>query len=122
MEKVVETKLTEVVGHYLFQPIANLLEDLYDARPEVEHFYPPVFLVNSYCAAIIPLALVIAESFVNAAQHRLLGKNKIGIIGFIRKNHPETDFADKINELYAARHAVVHSHMWSRKFKIQSQG
>lgn len=115
-----EIELHEVVGYYLLQPIAILLEALEQARPDVEHFFPVVVLESSYAAAVIVLTLTATESFVNWTEFILKGKASGETPApIIRRLFPSSDFYTKLEEIYRVRNAIVHSHLWKRQATVQ---
>ncbi len=115
-----KSELYEVVGYYLLQPIANLVEQIENARPEVPHFHSPVYLENSFSAAMIPLIITFIDSFVDWSvflmKKRKSNKHPVQII---INDYNEPGLAKEVNELYMARHAIVHAYVWRREVEFK---
>ncbi|XEC96602.1 hypothetical protein AB6A23_08695 [Paenibacillus tarimensis] len=116
---MMKSELHEVVGYYLLQPIASMLEQIENARPEVLHFHSPKYLENSFSASIIPLIVTLIDSFVHWSlffiKREQVEKSPIRIL---LDDYQENDLANQIDELFMVRHAIVHAHVWSREIGI----
>src|SRR3989344_848989 len=103
-----------VIGtSYLF-PIASLLDALLDLDPSGANEVQTSSKENGYSVAIIVLAVLMVESFVNRAQYLSpQAPRSHNPFEFVRFRYPHSEWADKVRELSVVRDVIAHNRQLS---------
>ncbi|MCR8634869.1 hypothetical protein [Paenibacillus radicis (ex Xue et al. 2023)] len=108
--------LHEVVGYYLTQPIATLLEQIENAHPDIPHFHSVVYLESSFSAAVIPIVITYIESFVDWAGYLIKNeKPNRSTIDSIKYDYKNSELSEKLKEILCVRDVITHAYIWKRE-------
>ncbi len=111
METNSETHVS-VIGASLIRPILTLVETLESQPPVEPNEVKTGDRENGYSCAIAAFAVFLLESALNRTRYvRGEDAKRISTTEYFAKISPDPEFAADVEEVFAARDAIVHNHL-----------
>lgn len=106
-----------IIGFSYIQPICVLLEGLELINPREPNEVQASPLENGYSACIVVTSVLMLESFIARTQFIANKSPPKKPVSFVRSAYPDSDFPDRIEEIFVVRDAIAHNHIWDTKFE-----
>jgi hypothetical protein len=106
-----------IIGFSYIQPICALLEGLEDINPRGPNEVQASPLENGYSACIVVTSVLMLESFIARAQFISKKSPPKKPVSFVQSSYPDSDFPNRIEEIFVVRDTIAHNHIWDTKFE-----
>ncbi|KAA3642360.1 MAG: hypothetical protein DWQ07_25335 [Chloroflexi bacterium] len=104
----------------LFQSLTCLLDCL-NSTPIVKPNEVQASVVeNGFSCGIISIAVNLLESAINRSKYLKGQEPKGNPVEYVREVTNDDKLSDELDEIYAARDAIVHNHLWEAKIKWEN--
>jgi len=100
-----------VIGFSYLYPLIDLLESLLDLKGTPNEVQASS-KENGYASAIIVLCVLMVESAVARAKYDMKADSPKSALQFMKLNFPGYSGLPVLQELFVARDAIVHNHLW----------
>jgi hypothetical protein len=106
-----------VIGFSLIQPVIELVEKLESSAVVEPNEVHTGQGENGYSCAVVALTILLLESALNRTRYLRKDANSEGIsvADYFSKISPDQNLARDVDEIFAARDAIVHNHLWEAK-------
>lgn len=121
----VTNDLITIVGTCYFQPIADLIENLFKSKAPTPHPMGTSCRENGYSASLVVLLVALLESFVS--RLKFLRQDDVNpgksVPELLAELFPDLPSKDILEEVFLLRNIVVHNHVWHLDLSdIESNG
>jgi hypothetical protein len=106
-----------VIGFSLIQPVIELVEKLESSAVVEPNEVHTGQGENGYSCAVVALTILLLESALNRTRYLRKDANseRISVADYFSKISPDQNLALDVDEIFAARDAIVHNHLWEAK-------
>lgn len=113
--KIKSENYVSVIAASLIRPILTLVETLEAQNPAVPNEVQTGLRENGYSCALTALAVFLLESALNRTRYVRRDKAQRDATKYFAKISPDPELAADVEELFAARDAVAHNHLWKAR-------
>lgn len=113
--KIKTETYVSVIGVSLIRPILTLVETLEAQKPVVPNEVQTGLRENGYSCAITALAVFLLESALNRTRYVRRDKAERDATKYFAKISPDRELAADVEEVFAARDAIAHNHLWKAR-------
>ncbi len=120
--KIKSENYVSVIAASLIRPILTLVETLEAQKPVVPNEVQTGLRENGYSCAITALTVFLLESALNRTRYVRRDKAERDATKYFAKISEEWELTADVEELFAARDAIVHNHLWKARTFNDNQG
>lgn len=106
--------LITIVGTGYFQPISDLIENLFKSNAPAPHAMGTSCRENGYSASLVVLLVALLESFVSRIKFLRIDEIVSGstVPDLLEKLFVDLPNKDLLEEVFLLRNIVIHNHVW----------
>lgn len=120
--KIKSENYVSVIAASLIRPILTLIETLEAQKPAVPNEVQTGLRENGYSCAITALTVFLLESALNRTRYVRGDEAERDATKYFANISADSELAAEIEEVFAARDAIVHNHLWKAHTFNDNQG